>query len=173
VPITAEQLEGITAGFHAEAEKHFRANGHVVPALWVIPDVGAARLVPMPNGVIDREQISRIARTDRPSVILLTGESWMGSATIPASTAAQLRLDDLPRPSEQPDRREIIATRAVGRGPDGSLLHAMRATLILRNVFGAQLEPFDLTPDGDRDDDYGAFLASLLPGSGKQFGRRR
>ena len=75
MPITAEQLEGIATGFHGQAEKHFRANGRLVPALRFIPDAGAARLVAMPNGVIDREQTAQIAGTDRPSAILLTGES--------------------------------------------------------------------------------------------------
>lgn len=168
MPITVEQLDGLAAGFHAEAEKHFRANGKVVPALWFIPDAGVARLVAMPNGVIDRDQTAEIARTDRPSAILLTGESWMGSVTVPASTAARLPLDDIPRPSEQPERREVIVTRGVGRDIGGGLLHAMRATLILRSVFGAQLLPFDLEPDAERDDDFAAFLAGLLAGPGQR-----
>ncbi|WP_194894153.1 hypothetical protein [Catenulispora pinisilvae] len=173
MPITAEQLDGLTAGLHAEAEKHLRANGKVVSALWFIPNAGAARLVAMPNGVIDRDQTAEIARTDRPSAILLTGESWMGSVTVPALTAARLPLDDIPRPSEQLERREVIVTRGVGRGPDGGLLHAMQTTLILRTVFGTQLLPFDLDPDVGREDDYAAFLASLLPStSRKRRGRR-
>lgn len=172
MPIDAEQLEGLTSGLHAEAEKHFQANGTVVPALWFISD-GTARLVAMPQGVIDREQTAEIARTDRPSAIVLTGESWLGSVTVPASAAVRLPMDDLPRPSEQPDRREVIATRGVGRGPDGGLIHAMRTTLILRSVFGTQLSPFDLEPDADREDDYAAFLAGLLPGPGRQRRRRR
>ena len=170
MPITAEQLEAFTAGLHAEAEKHFRANGTVVSALWFIPNAGAARLVAMPNGVIDREQTAAIARTDRPSAILLTGESWLGSVTIAAKTAAGMPLADIPRPSEQPDRCEVISTRGVGRAHDGRLLHTARTTLILRNAFGTQLEPFDFAPDVERGDDYAAFLASLLPGGG---GKRR
>lgn len=175
MPITAEQLEALAAGIYGEAEKHFRADGKVVPALWFIPDSnsGTARLVAMPNGIIDREQTAQIARTDRPAAILLTGEYWIGSATVPASTVARLALDDLPRPSEQTDRREVIATRAVGRAPDGGLLHAMRTTLILRSVFGAQLLPFDLDPDADRNDDYAASLAGLIPRLPNRRGRRR
>lgn len=173
MPITAEQLDGLTAGLHAEAEKHFRADGRVTPALWFVPDAGTARLVAMPEGAIDRDQTAAIARTDRPSAILLTGEHWLGSLTIPASTAARLPLDDIPRPSEQPDRREVIVTRGVGRDPDGGLLHAVRATLILRTVFGPQLVPFGLEPDVDREDDYAAFLAGLLPGTRPSRNRRR
>lgn len=109
-------------------------------------------------------------RGNRPPV---TGESWIGSVTVPASTAARLPLDDIPRPSEQSDRREVIATRGVGRGPDGGLVHAMRATLILRSVFGAQLLPFNLNPDTDREDDYAAFLAGLLPGGPRPGHNRR
>jgi len=172
VPITAEQLAGLTAGLHAEAEKQFRANGKVVPALWFISD-GTARLVAMPQGVIDRAQTAEIARTDRPSAIVLTGEFWLGSVTIPATTAAGMPLADIPRPSEQPDRREAIATRGIGRGPDGGLLHTTRTTLILRSVFGTQLEPFEIPPDADRDDDYGAFLASLLPGDTRKDDKKR
>lgn len=93
---------------------------------------------------------------------------------MPASTAVRLPLDDLPRPSEQTDRREVIATRGIGRGHDGALMHATCTTLILRSVFGTtQLEPFDLAPDVEREDDYGAFLASLLPdGGARRRGRR-
>ncbi|ACU72920.1 hypothetical protein Caci_4055 [Catenulispora acidiphila DSM 44928] len=172
MPITAEQLEGIATGFHGIAEQHFTANGRVVPALWFIPDAGTARLVEMPQGVIDREQTAQIARTDRPSAILLAGESWMGSVTIPVEAAKKLPIDDIPRPSQQPDRREVISTFGVGRAHDGSSLHVMRATLILRTVFGTQLVPFDLNPDAEREDDYAAFLASLLPGPAQPKRRR-
>ena len=147
MPITAEQLEGLTSGLYAEAEKHFQANGTVVPALWFISE-GAARLVAMPKGVIDREQTAEIARTDRPSAIVLTGESWLGSVTVPASTAAQLHIDDLPRPSEQPDRREVIATRGIGRGPDGSLLHTARTNLSLCSLLAPQAGPCPTAPAG-------------------------
>lgn len=146
MPITAEQLQGLATGFHTEAENHLRANGKVIPALRFIPDTGAARLVAMPNGVIDHAQTAAIARTDRPSAILLTGESWLGTTTIAAEKAAKLPLDDLPRPSEQPDRQEVILTRGVGRGPDGGLLHAMRTILITRSVFGTQLQPLRPRP---------------------------
>lgn len=175
MPITAEQLEGVTNGLHAEAEKHFRANEAVVPALWFISgsDSGTARLVVMPSGVIDREQTADIARTDRPAAILLTGEFWLGSATIPVEATKKLPLDDIPRPSQQPDRREVISTFGVGRAPDGGLLHVMRTTLILRTVFGTQLTPFDLGPEAEREDDYAAFLASLLPGGGTKQQRSR
>ena len=173
MPITAEQLEGIATGFHGIAEKHFAANGRVVPALWFIPDGGTARLVEMPEGVIDREQTAQIARTDRPSAILLTGESWLGSVTIPVEAAKKLPIDDIPRPSQQPERREVISTFGVGRAPEGALLHVARTTLILRTVFGAQLLPFDFDPDAEREDDYAAFLASLLPGPSQPKGHRR
>ena len=172
MPITAEQLDGLTSGLHTEAEKHFQANQTVVPALWFISE-GTARLVAMPQGVIDRAQTAQIARTDRPSAIVLTGESWMGSVTVPASTVARLPLDYIPRPSEQPNRREVISTLGFGRGPDGALVHTMRTTLILRSVFGTQLLPFDLDPDADREDDYAAFLAGLLPAPGRQRHKRR
>ena len=165
MPITAEQLEGIATGFHEQAEKHFAANGRVVPALWFIPDAGLARLVAMPNGVIDHEQTAQIARTDCPSAILLTGEFWMGSVTIPLEAAKKLSIDDIPRPAQQPERREVISTFGVGRGPNGALLRVARTTLILRTVFGAQLVPFDFGPDAEREDDYAAFLAGLLPGT--------
>lgn len=173
MPITADQLEGLTAGFHAQAEKHFRADGKVVPALWFVPDAGTARLVPMPNGVIGRDQIAEIARASRPLAILLTGESWLGSVTIPAEAAARLSLDDIPRPSEQAERREVIATRAVGRGPGGGLLHAMRTSLILRTVFDVQLLPFVIAPDEHREDDFGAFLAGLLLGTAQKRQQRK
>ncbi|MFD0635530.1 hypothetical protein ACFQ9X_32240 [Catenulispora yoronensis] len=126
----------------------------------------------MPNGVVDREQTAQIARTEQPAAILLAGESWLGSVTIPAEAAKQLPLGDIPRPSEQPERREVISTFGVGRRPDGGLLHVARATLVLRTVFGAQLVPFGLDPDAEREDDYAASLASLLPGGKKQRRRR-
>ena len=91
MPITAEQLEGIATGFHGIAEKHFQANGRVVPALWFISGQ-TARLVAIPQGVIDREQTAEIARTDRPSAMVLHSESWLGSVTIPAEKAAGRQL---------------------------------------------------------------------------------
>ncbi|WP_194913232.1 hypothetical protein [Catenulispora rubra] len=165
MPITAGQLDGLATAMHAEAEKHFRANG-TVPALWFVPGSGGARLVPMPEGAIDHDLIAQLARADRPSAVLFTGEFWVGTVTVPAGAAAKLSMDDLPRPSEQADRREAIVTRAVGRAPSGGLLHAQHVTHILRTVFGpVQLIPFQLDPAAERSDDFGAFLAALLPNS--------
>lgn len=117
MPITAEQLEGIATGFHGIAEQHSAANGRVVPALWFIPDAGIARLVPMPNSVIDRDQIAEIARADHPSAILPTGESWLGSVTIPASTAAQLPLANVPSRRSSPTGGRSSPSAPSGASP--------------------------------------------------------
>lgn len=162
MPITAEQLETILNGLHAEAKKNFRRDGRVAPALLLVSDTeGASRLIAMPHGMIDEDRIAEHARAVRPTAILLTAEVWIGSSTLSAEKAARLPLDDIPRPSEQQDRREAIVTRAVARTPDGRLIHAVRSHLIVRKEVGVQLKPFDAVPDDDRTDGLAAFLATL------------
>lgn len=161
--ITDVQLESILNGLHTQAKRIFRRDGRVPPALLLVSDAdGTSRLIDMPDGMIDQERIANHARAVQPAAILYSAEVWVGSSTLPVEKAARLPLDDVPRPSEQPERTEAIVTRAVARTPDGRLVHAVRAHLIVRKEVGVQLKPFDAFPDGDRTDGLSALLATLL-----------
>jgi hypothetical protein len=116
----------------------------------------------MPDGMIDEARIAEHARAVQPAAILYSAEVWLGFSTLPAAKAARLPLDDIPRPSEQPERTEAIVTHAVGRTPGGRLVHAVRSHLIVRKDIGVQLKPLDVLPDEHRADGLGAFLATLL-----------
>lgn len=163
MPITAGQLETILTGLHTEAKKTFRRDGRLTPALLLISDEGASRLISMPDGLIDEHRITEHANAVKPAAILYSGESWLGSTTLPHEQAARLSLDDMPAPSEQPDRLEAIVTRAIARTADGELVRADRAHLILRRETGVQLKPLDAFPDDGRTDGLAALLATLIP----------
>ena len=163
MPITAEQLTALLNGLHTEAKRNFRREGRVTPALLLIPGDGAPRLIDMPHGMIDVNRIAEHAHATRPSAILLSAEVWIGSSTLPIEKAARLPLDDVPRPSEQHDRREAIVTRAIARAADGGLMRADRAHLIVRKDVGVQLKPLAALPDEGRTDGLSAFLATLIP----------
>lgn len=166
MPITNAQLESILNGLHTEAKRNFRRDGRVPPALLLISDDEAvgSRLIAMPDGMIDEGRIAEHARAVQPAAILYSAEVWLGSSTLPVAKVARLPLDDIPRPSEQPERAEAIVTRAVARTPDGRLVHAVRSHLIVRKDVGVQLKPFDTLPDEHRTDGLSAFLATLVPG---------
>jgi hypothetical protein len=163
MPITAEQLETILTGLHTEAKKIFRRDGRLTPALLLISDEGTSRLISMPDGLIDENRMTEHARAVKPAAILYSGESWLGSTTLPSEKAARLPLDDTPAPSEQPDRREAIITRAIARTADGEFIRADRAHLIVRKETGVQLKPLDAFPDEGRTDGLSAFLGALIP----------
>ena len=163
MPITPEQLNTILTGLHTEAKKNFRRDSRVTPALLLIPHEGASRLISMPHGLIDEDRIAGHAHAVRPAAILYSGESWLGPTTLPPAKEARLPLDDIPSPSEQPDRVEAIVTRAVALGENGDIVHAVRVHLIVPREIGVQLKPVDAFPEEDRTDGLSAFLATLIP----------
>jgi hypothetical protein len=158
MPITADALETALGAFSAAAEKMFHIEGHVAPAAWLIPDAGGPILVVKPEYATDVDWIEEPARILQPAAIIWCGEYWIGAASIPDQTAARLAREDLPRPSELPDRQEAIIVRGVGRAADGDLIRAARASLIVRTASGAHLEPLDALPDEGRSEDFSAFL---------------
>jgi hypothetical protein len=158
MPITADALETALATFSAAAEKIFHAEGQVTPVAWLIPDAGVPMLVVKPDDVTGAGWIEEPARMLQPAAIVWCGEYWIGAASLPDQTAARLPREDLPRPSELPDRQEAIIIRGVGRAADGGLLRAARASLIVRTASDARLERLDALPDEGRSEDFSAFL---------------
>ncbi|WP_194894152.1 hypothetical protein [Catenulispora pinisilvae] len=160
--ISRERLYAFCCRLHAAAENNHRNHGFAEQLLMFLPETGPESLVLIPEGIPAQTVLDDFARQTRATAILTTGEAWVSIPGLSTQAMAALTVEDLPRPSQDPDRAEQIVTHAVGIGPDGATTVLTRASTIQRTVFGTMIgEPVDGVPGIRRDGATTALAAAL------------
>jgi len=160
--ISHERLYEACCRLHAAAENNHRKHGYAEHLLVFMPETGPESLVLIPGGIPPQAVLDDIARRTGAVAILTTGEAWVSIPGLSAQAMAALTVEDLPRPSQDPDRAEQIVTHAIGIGPDGTTMVLTRASTIQRTVFGTMIgEAVDGVPGVRRDGATNALAAAL------------
>jgi hypothetical protein len=161
--ISAERLTLATEGLHRAAESTHRAFGYAAPALLLIPADGAPTLAVIPEGLPGDDQLRAFVQRAGATAIALTGEAWVSTPGIRPATLRGMPLDDLPRPKDDPQRRDAIVTLGVGNTPNGPTT-VLNISMIESGAgtHGTTLRTVSQAEADLRTDDTAAFLASLL-----------
>lgn len=152
---------------HAAAEWCVQATGRAPTWLFLVPQHGSPALVRVgDDGLPETGWVRRRAADVGAVGAVLSGEFWLGAVSIPADTAADLALADLPLAADldPADRWEAIVSTAVQRGQPVR----RRASVIERSAAGVALRRIRLEDLEPRGDGLAGWLDSILPAATNQ-----